>query len=363
MRSGQGFLSVGCDVLVELVLRGEKTHHFRTFVRGWNAGEYVLLDWPKSVAEAKPIRINTQCIVRTLCDGVVTGFSTTIVDCGVPMFRQIRVEWPRETKTLRLRKHERIPLGAACRLILSTGVYAEAVMADIAIGGCSIECDMKLAKGDEIVVTIPLSAPGSPESVRAIVRNVTPQNAGIRVGLEFVGLEESDRLCLETAIRHRIRETRAPHSQRVEALVFAQEDDSAGTVVEAIRSAGLSAKHCSTLVEGFYYTLALRPRSVVISDALCTLSELEICRIIAKGPRCEGTHFFVKERCAAPEPGDADGGNIDIRYYSDYGDLTTSLRALYAEEEPENILPSAGDEVRLNEAAFQLMHAVCDASN
>lgn len=356
--SGKPFLSVGCGAVVEIAMHGGRIHHFKTTVLGWHEHDYILLEWPKTSAERKPVQENTPCIIRTLHDGVIAGFSTTITDRGLPGLRQMRVEWPKEIKTLYLRKHERVAVRTACKVILKNDRCLDVLMVDIAVGGCSIEGDLDLARNEEVTVTIPFSGPGVPDRIRAVVRNLAPVNAGIRAGLQFPAMDEAATFCLEFAITHRLQEARTKLEQRIQVLVFEREDVSRETAVNAIRSMGICAERCNTLVEGFYFILAIKPRAVIIADSLCALSELDVCRLVAETRGCEDICLFAKNARAGQQASDM---GSQIQYYSDSAELADSLREICVARMPERPQEPAGDEFRLHEAVFHPLHAMHDA--
>ena len=102
-------LEVGKAVVFHAEPSRAQGARFKTFIRGWQRGGYILLEVPATDGPTPLLCEGSPCILRFLGDGNVYGVSTSIINIGAGSFGSyLRVSWPHEVSLVRIRQKERV---------------------------------------------------------------------------------------------------------------------------------------------------------------------------------------------------------------------------------------------------------------
>ncbi|MBZ0287447.1 MAG: flagellar brake protein, partial [Anaerolineae bacterium] len=101
-------LSVGLAVMVHVAPNRNDSPRFKTYLRGWQHGSYIILDVPAEFGESLPVRPQQSVVMRFMSQGAACGCLTTILDMGSgKQMQYIRVAWPEDVRVIALRRQER----------------------------------------------------------------------------------------------------------------------------------------------------------------------------------------------------------------------------------------------------------------
>ncbi len=259
---------------------GRPGDRFRTNIRGWSTGEYVLLDWPDDPAKSVLIRRHAQYLVRFLADGVACGFLASISESEVTRRSHFRVTWPEQVETVRLRRHERMNLTTPCRAIFPDGDEVECELNDISVGGCRLSFDRPVEEGIELRLSFSLEQGLLMAGIRALVRSVCVKGEITLAGCEFAGLDDRRRYDIEFYLaaaqgHSRKQERNAPH-----ILICEHELEHLAVFREQFEQSGLNVATATNLIDAFYLLRLSPPDVLVLPMQIDGVSWLEICHII-----------------------------------------------------------------------------------
>jgi c-di-GMP-binding flagellar brake protein YcgR len=184
----ESLLRVGAAVVFQADPSHEMSPRFSTFIRGWEAGKYVILDRIQAGTErVMPVREGQQCAVRFVRDGEACAFCSSVVDWN--SWRDagwIRVRWPEEMETVPFRKHHRVNVSLPCKLFQNGTEIGDGEVVDVSIGGCGILTSVDLHFGSQVAVTLFLPNGVQIQNAEFSVRNVRQRSHVQRfLGCEF----------------------------------------------------------------------------------------------------------------------------------------------------------------------------------
>lgn len=191
-------LQVGTPVFVSL----ENRARYRTAVRGWRAGQHVLLDCP--LHEGLPLALmkNEKCVVRFMAGGVACGFLAKVIGRASKENPCFQVSWPDELETIPVRKHERVEVSTACTIRGEDGSQWDGHLCDLSVGGCRLYSTRELAEASRVTVSFAVPRGPSVQDAEVLVRNANTLGQGAMYGCAFQGIEEAvkDDINLSVAI-------------------------------------------------------------------------------------------------------------------------------------------------------------------
>ena len=189
-------LRVGQQTLVSFGVKSVEQVRYLTIVRGWVAGNYIMLDSPAFQNRPISLVLGAPCSVRFLAEGTACGFSSAIVRASrnEPI---IQIAWPSSVEYLIVRKYERIRLFIPCTLHSKQFGVVTAELRDLSVGGCRIFTPVSLKPGADFTISFESFAGAMLGPLAAVSRNENPSGAGFLVGCQFDALGDVARLELE----------------------------------------------------------------------------------------------------------------------------------------------------------------------
>jgi len=138
-------LKVGTPAIVHPDPDRADSARLRAVIRGWQPGGYIILDIPRE--EVYAFKVDQHVVIRFVAEGDACGCDCRILDRGSgPFFSFVRVSWPNEFTSVRIRKHERVEVNVPCTVQPLGGPSFQAEISDVSTGGCRLLSSHALAQ-------------------------------------------------------------------------------------------------------------------------------------------------------------------------------------------------------------------------
>lgn len=281
-------LSVGQPVITELNPDSGDAHHqrFRTTIRGWSDGEYVLLDWPDEPGEAARIGRHMPCFVRYLHGGCACGFACRVADQDLVRRAQFEVTWPQKFEVMRIRQHDRVAVSVHGTIYNAEGKTIEGEVVDVSIGGCRLQLEQEAAAGDDLDVTFPLHPGLDVERVPIQVCSVQQQEDRWAVGCKFGKLDPRTRHDIEFFIATAEERVRGMRGAARRVLVLEEDFEQLAGLREFLVGTGYEVATAASLVDAFYRLRLAPPDAFIVRGHLKELPSADVCRIVRHTRGC-----------------------------------------------------------------------------
>lgn len=285
------YLEVGCAAVLHPSPDRTDNLRYRTVIRGWREGAYVLFDMPDEELHCVP---NQACVIRFLVRGEACGFSTRIAAWGTKAKRYFHVLWPPSIQAVGFRKFERVECSIPCTLTTDEGKTLEGEVRDMSRGGVAIWLKTKLNTSGRVRVAFRLPDGARVEGAPCTVRSVHPMQGGALHGCEIDedapdDLRESIGFFVSTTLER----MHPPQAFGHRVVFIEQDDDRIKTLREALENQGVETAVARGIVDGFFRLRTALPSVLLISGDLDEMAPGELCRIVKNTPGLDSLSMFV----------------------------------------------------------------------
>ena len=254
----------------------EEDARLKVFMRGWRAGQYIMMDCSAEAHMPRSFEAGAPCVVRFMADGLACGFQTRIVDLGgAAYYGFLRVQWPVEIRHLPLRRHERIPVRVPCTMAPPGGEPVPGSVCDLSVGGCRVEMEQLVPRDSCCSLSFTLPDGTRVEGLKVTVKSLFRLKGGWAAGCQFdEGQKEmTDELdfYVAAAIEH-VRGER-PDSPRI--LVIETDPAVAERLRESLLRRGLAVTVTADVMDGLFLLRMSYPSALMINACLQSADEKE----------------------------------------------------------------------------------------
>lgn len=167
---------------------------FESFLRGHQAGQYLILDHPIHNGTPVPLSEDAICVLSYIHQGQQIGFRSTVLAVVKKPYPLIFISFPDSIDSSRLRASDRFPVRIET-------IYSQeplrglvegrdrAVTLNISAGGCLVECLQPFDVDERIYLTIFLREPGPVHDLPGQVRRSDAKGEKYWVGISFLDLD------------------------------------------------------------------------------------------------------------------------------------------------------------------------------
>ncbi len=279
----EAFFQVDAPAIIELEPERKSGARYRTPIRGWSRGVYVLLDLSEVSELSKRLERGQNVAVRFIAEGRACGFVSTVRYWqSSRLFSHLQLNWPDSVEYVGVRQHERVPVGMPCMVWVAGGGEAEGVVNDLSRGGYSVELpsNTEIERDTELEVSFELPDGGRVEAVRSFVRSVRVTPKAVIVGCCFGEAIDKDTVAdiefFVSSTLERLRNT-PPSTQRI--LLLAPKNRSDESCIAALERLGFELQVAQDPVDAFFQLRLHRP-AVFVAAAEGVLPGTEICRLV-----------------------------------------------------------------------------------
>lgn len=276
------YFAVGLGATIQALSDNLKHPRYRSFIRGWQRGQYVMIDRPMLNQRYIDLPRTDPCAVRFLSEGVACGFQGQVLDLGPrSLVSHIYVAWPTEVSLIRVRSHERVKTAITCSVAVGRSrdkVHAE--IRDVSEGGCALLLPSRLVVATKVRIWCTLPDGTAIDGVSALIRRIRATEEGFFHGCRFEAPEEGLHNDLQIFVADTLERLRSVDAPAYRVLVIDSHPEVAEAIRGQIEKKGYNVVASRGLVEGFYRLKVAYPSAVLINQEQEALSGVEICRLI-----------------------------------------------------------------------------------
>jgi c-di-GMP-binding flagellar brake protein YcgR len=131
---------VGLSVSIETDYR----YYFTTRLIGWERDLFLMTGIIHTGGKGEPLKINDDCKMRFLKDGIAYGFETKVISINLHPFPVMFFKFPESIEHFTIRKFDRVRSNFPAQLLDKNGNFvADATITDISAGGCGLNVHVR----------------------------------------------------------------------------------------------------------------------------------------------------------------------------------------------------------------------------
>lgn len=301
----EAFLQVDAPAIIDLEPKRKSGPRYRSAIRGWRCGAYVLLDVTRTPELlSRRIERGRLVAVRFVAEGKACAFASTLRDWqGGLLFPQMWLSWPDGVEYVQVRQHERVPISMPCTAWMPGDSEVEGVVRDVSRGGCSVELpeNSEVERDTELEVSFDLPDGARVESARSFVRSICREPGAIIVGCCFgESIDNNTAVDIEFFVTSTLERLRAapPSLSRILVLTLKHRSDESSVV--ALDNLGFELEVVQEPVDAFFQLRLNRPAAFVVA-AEGVLPGGEVCRLVRENRSLKNLPILVFREGAPPD--------------------------------------------------------------
>jgi len=290
IRNVEHYLAVGTLVILNI----EDRARYRTVLRGWQPGQYLILDSPMIGEGPVFLRRGQPCVLRFVAQGAACGISSIVVERASIEVPLLRIRWPEQIEVVRVRRHERIELMLPCRIICEDDAEMVGELSDLSVGGCKIYSKTTLPENSLVRLSFVLPDGSAIERAKVEVRSIAKVGRGGLHGCRFLGDDDRVSNDIEFFVSATLQRLRAPGNVSQRALILGPSSSiEIDGLRDALEEAGCGVTTASGAVNGFFRVRMMPPSVVVVSEDLGEITGSAFCRVLKNTPAFRSLPVFV----------------------------------------------------------------------
>lgn len=270
---------------------------FPTAFIGWRRERSIFIEHPRTPdGREVAFRDGHPCVLRFVHEGQACAFATDIIEWGGSRHEsQVRLRWPAQVDTLTLRRFDRIPFQAPCRVTLPDGQVAHSHLNDLSTGGCSLTGLEMLKKDDTIALSFGLPDGAMINTLRAVVRASRAGPLGNVVGCEFEAGQDIAHNDISLYVTAQLARGRAGDAGAAasKVLIVDANTDQVEKLRRLLARQGLEAVAVGNVVDACHMVRVMPLRAIAVSQAMRELPGLDICRIVRAARGTDKLRLFL----------------------------------------------------------------------
>jgi CheY-like chemotaxis protein len=294
----ESYLQVGRAVVLQAqeTRQTEKESRLKAFMRGWRAGQYIMMDCSAEGHLPRCFEADVPCVVRFMAEGLACGFETRLVDFGTAVYYGfIRVEWPGEVRHLPLRRHERIHVRVPCTITPPDSAPVSGTVCDLSVGGCRVEVEQLLPRDACCSLSFVLPDGTRIEDLKVTVKGLFRMKGGWAAGCEFDESQEELRGELDFYVAATLEHVRGERSDTPRILVIEADPHVGDRLRESLQQRGFAATITADAMDGLFLLRMSYPSALMINATLRSadapeaasgeLDGINLCRTVKSSER------------------------------------------------------------------------------
>lgn len=329
----ESFLAIDEPVLLHLAVNRRTGQRYRSMVRGWIRSKYIMLDRPRLDNHFLHLERGEPCVVRFLTQGNACGFESEILDWDSRQhISYCLVAWPETLELVAFRKHQRIDLFVACRLLYEGKEY-DAEVRDLSINGCRVSAPVSVRNNEmvELSFTLPDGVPIM--GLRALVRNAHELDTGTFFGSEFMEGQEHVQSDLAFYVAATLDRSSLDHKAAPRVLIVEQEQERIAPFRDAFMAKGWHVFVTPSSVEALLRLRMIPPTAVLVNQEQSNVAGVQFMELLKAARWVEAIPVYMYGPAGLPAPGGAKG------YFPSEMSSQEMCDAVTAELQPEEAPP------------------------
>ncbi|HOE66579.1 MAG TPA: PilZ domain-containing protein [Candidatus Hydrogenedentes bacterium] len=289
------FLAVGAIATFNPHPSLPQEQRFRTAIRGWKRGEYIILDMPpRQHAGSVYFRDKQPCLIHFFYEGTACGFDAEVLE--IPRSSagaEFWVSWPGYIHSVAVRQHERLKISLPCTLNDDHGTTCAGEIQDLSEGGCLARANVAFNKGAIITLRLAFPDGAAVDPIRAEIRNMRGTPGGYFIGCAFREVTPTTKSSIAFYITSAYSLLRGKMTQgRRTLLIQGTSNQDVSLLDDAIMKFRVDMVVSSGALEGFHRLHVLRPMAVLL-EADVPPDAVALGTVIKQTPGFENTLVFI----------------------------------------------------------------------
>ena len=275
-------LEVGAAALLHSAPNRKDGPRYKTCIRGWQAGSYVMHDLPPG--DELVMTRNQPCVIRFVAKGNACGFDARVLAWGNQLNPFFRVTWPAQIERMAIRKHDRVQLRVPCTVKGPDGKTMEAELRDVSAGGIGIQLTDPLAQDAPLTVSFLLPDGAAIRDIACVVRSAKPDQDGAYHGCQFGEGHEDSKNAIEFFVSTTLERADGgrPGGRRV--LFVEPNANQIAALREVLAGHDVQVATAATVVDGFFRLRMVSPGVLLINYDQPGLDGIAVGKIIKGTP-------------------------------------------------------------------------------
>jgi len=276
------FLQVGLVTLFHPEVNRKSSRRYKSVVRGWRDGSYILMDRPKIESGSYlMMRDGQECLVRYTLEGKACGFVGHVLDFEMSRSNaSMRVRWPDRVQYTYFRRGERVKCDIPCEVRTSDGAALDSRIVDLSQGGCAIRLNRELPVNTELHLNATLPDGTEVRALPAGVCNSRKDRGDYVSGLKFLDGNVSASNDVAFFVSTRLAIDRGQPAPQNYALIIDNDESITSAITKTLARKGAHCTIGTTVVDSFYRFRAMRPKAIAINFEFEELPAGEVVRLL-----------------------------------------------------------------------------------
>lgn len=307
----------------------------RLHLRGWQRGNYLLLETELSRDARGIFRPDSTCSIRFVSDGYACVGQTVVQDLGTGShFSFMRVKWPTSFSYVPVRRYERVRVHMPCEI--SDGeqtVLGE--LSDMSVGGCRILSDKPFPADSDCSLTCTLPDGASIVGLSIAVCNCTRTGTRHTLGCTFSDRDEMAWHDVEFYVATTLTRLRGQAPDKASVLILDPDPKQIQTTRHMLERAGYDISVTQSAVDAFFMLRMHSPEILLFNHALPDMEASTLCSTLRASRRFEDLPVVVYgcERADAQAALDA-GANDHVATLTSSPEVADLVSRYIAESKP-----------------------------
>jgi c-di-GMP-binding flagellar brake protein YcgR len=275
-------LRTGIQCLLSFGMTNKTGPRFRSTLRGWREGAYLIFDIPSAQLSIQTLTRSTPCVVRLFHEGVAAGFRTNVIDWTVDEFPVFRADWPTNSEVVPVRKDERVYLGAPCVVRGESIENLTAELVDISAGGCCIQTSSAVTVATPVTLEFDLPDGSRIENLAAVVRSNVNESGAWQSGCRFSNLTPQQAEAIQYLVSLRMDQSGDARVRDKRILVLAPRDEQMAELRTIFEQQRFELVCVESVIEALFLLRLQVPLAFLAGVENPDLPGITLCSLIRK---------------------------------------------------------------------------------
>lgn len=265
----------------------------RLHLRGWQRGNYLLLETALSQDSRSIFRADSPCSIRFVSDGYACVGSSVIQDLGTGShFSYMRVKWPKGFSSVPVRRYERVRVQMPCKISDSTRtVLGE--LADMSSGGCRILVDAPFPVDSDCKLTCTLPDGTNIDGLSIAICNCAQLGSRHTMGCTFIDRDEMAWHDVEFYVATTLTRLRGEAPDKSSVLIVDSDPKQIQTTRHMLERSGYDVAVTQSAVDAFFMLRMHSPKVLLVNLAVPDMNVETFCATLRASRRFEDLPIVV----------------------------------------------------------------------
>jgi CheY-like chemotaxis protein len=265
----------------------------RLFLRGWQRGNYLLLETELSGDSRSIYRKGSPCSLRFVSDGYACVCQSVVQDLGTGShFSYMRVKWPASFSSVPVRRYERVRVQMPCEISDGSQTIT-GELADMSVGGCRILSDAALPVDSDCKLSCTLPDGADISGLSIAICNCTRSGKRYTLGCTFSDRDEMAWHDVEFYVATTLTRLRGESSDNSSVLILESDPQKIQTTRHMLERAGYDIAITQSAVDAFFMLRMNSPELLLVNQVVPDMDVATFCTTMRSSRRFEELPMIV----------------------------------------------------------------------